>query len=182
MRDMTRRRTRLGERGLTYLAVGATHPESEHWRPHSGGLRFEKTVRIGAGDACWQAASSALLSWGVKTRSGFTVEPSVTSDGWVRLGERYWLVVQVGPLTVREPVQVTAVVDQDNRRGFAYGTLAGHPVAGEEAFVVHRDLAGTVFLTLRSLTWPGKGWWRAVFPVVLIAQRLYRRRYLRALP
>ncbi|MBU8820992.1 DUF1990 domain-containing protein, partial [Mycolicibacterium goodii] len=41
-----------------------------------------------------------------------------------------------------------------DRCGFAYGTLHGHPVCGEEAFIVHRDRAGTVFLTLRSLTRP----------------------------
>ena len=181
MRDVTRRRSLLSERALTYLAVGSTHPESERWTSAAGRRRFERTVRIGAGEACWQAASSALFSWGVKTRSGFTVEPSGSDERRPQLGERFWLVAQVGPVVVKEPVQVTAVVDQNDRRGFAYGTLDGHPVCGEEAFVVHRAADGTVFFTLRSLTRPGNGWWWAAFPVVLIAQRLYRRRYLRAL-
>ncbi|MFC7876218.1 DUF1990 family protein [Isoptericola sp. NPDC057391] len=57
----------------------------------------------------------------------------------------------------------------------------GHPVSGEEAFIVHRDDDGTVRLTLRALTRPGRGLWRALFPAILVAQRLYRRRYLRAL-
>lgn len=182
MRDMDRRRTPLSGRRLTYLAVGATRPESADWTPPpSGRLRFERTVQIGVGDACWQAASSALFSWGVKTRSGFTVEPC-TGDLRARLGERFWLVARVGPVAVKEPVQVTAFVDQDDRRGFAYGTLAGHPVSGEEAFVVHRDADGAVFFSLRSVTSPASGWWRVAFPAVLIAQRVYRRRYLRALP
>lgn len=36
-------------------------------------------------------------------------------------------------------------------------------------------------LALRSLTRPGGGAWRAVFPILLVAQRWYRRRYRRAL-
>ena len=57
----------------------------------------------------------------------------------------------------------------------------GHPVSGEEAFVVHRDGGGSVWLTLRSLTRPGHGRWRLAFPAVLVAQRWYRWRYRRAL-
>ena len=65
--------------------------------------------------------------------------------------------------------------------GFAYGTLDGHPVSGEEAFVLHRGSDGDVRLTLRSLTRPGRGAWRMIFPLALIAQRWYRWRYARAL-
>ena len=38
-----------------------------------------------------------------------------------------------------------------------------------------------VWLTLRSLTRPGRGAWRLAFPALLIAQRWYRSRYQRAL-
>ena len=76
---------------------------------------------------------------------------------------------------------VVAVVDRSVRQGFAYGTLAGHPVSGEEAFVLHRDGDGTVVFTLRSLTRPGLGSWRWAFPGILVARRWYRGRYLRSL-
>ena len=117
------------------------------------------------------------MSWGVKTRSGFTVDPATT----VRQGADHWLVARLGPLRIREPARVVGVVERPDRVGFAYGTLSGHPVSGEEAFVVHRSADGTVWLTLRSLTRSGRGWWRLAFPAVLVAQRWYRRRYLRAL-
>jgi hypothetical protein len=38
-----------------------------------------------------------------------------------------------------------------------------------------------VWLTLRSLTRPGRGAWRLAFPALLIAERWYRSRYQRAL-
>lgn len=76
---------------------------------------------------------------------------------------------------------MVALVDEPNRCGFAYGTRDGHPVSGEEAFVVHRSLEGEVWLTLRSLTRPARGRWRLAFPAALMAQRWYRRRYARSL-
>jgi uncharacterized protein (UPF0548 family) len=96
-------------------------------------------------------------------------------------GHDYTLVASFGPFRVREPVRVVAVVDLSDRYGFAYGTRPGHPVTGEEAFIVHRHRDGSVWFTLRSLTRPGLGRWRLAFPVTLLAQRWYRHRYTNAL-
>ena len=72
-------------------------------------------------------------------------------------------------------------VEDADRCGFAYGTLEGHPVTGEEAYIVTRRPDGSVWLTIRSLTRPGRGAWRAAYPAALVAQAVYRRRYVRAL-
>ncbi len=171
------------DRTLTYDAVGATRPDAAAWDEQVPGFRpLETTVVIGHGEADWQRACAAVLAWGVKTRSGFAV---VAPDGGgareVRAGEDWTLVARVGPLRVREPVRVVEVVRTEERCGFAYGTRPGHPVSGEEAFVVHRGAGGEVSLTMRSLTRPGTGAWRAAYPALLVAQRVYRRRYARAL-
>jgi uncharacterized protein (UPF0548 family) len=138
-------------------------------------------VLLGHGHLLWQVATSALMTWGVKTRSGFEVESVPPGTGTAELGIDYRLTAALGPFKLHEPVRVVAVVDEPARCGFAYGTLEGHPVSGEEAFVVHRDAEGAVWLTLRSLTRPGHGRWRLAFPVVLVAQRWYRWRYLGSL-
>jgi len=171
----------LSKRALTYGVVGATMPAAERWLPPEGWRAYEHTVSLGSGNDLWNAASSAVLAWGVKTRSGFAVEPSLDPGRGATQGERYWLVARVGPVRVREPVEIITTVSTDDRAALAYGTLDGHPVSGEEAFIVHRDDAGNVSLTLRSLTRAGRGPWRALFPAILVAQRVYRRRYLRAL-
>ncbi|GAB3100290.1 DUF1990 family protein [Isoptericola nanjingensis] len=75
---------------------------------------------------------------------------------------------------------VTLVSHHLGRRRLGYDVV-GATAPGEEAFIVHREDDGTVILTLRSLTRPGRGLWRVLFPAILVAQRLYRRRYLRAL-
>lgn len=48
--------------------------------------RFETTVRIGTGEACWRTAGDAVLTWQIKTRSGFTVS---AGPGRVTVGSRY---------------------------------------------------------------------------------------------
>lgn len=75
------------------------------------------------------------------------------------------------------------MVDQPLRCGFSYGTLDGHPVSGEEAFVLHGATEhDAVLLTIRSLTRPAaRGLWRSAFPILLVAQRVFRKRYLNSL-
>ncbi|WP_026366160.1 DUF1990 family protein [Promicromonospora sukumoe] len=171
----------LDRRALSYGVVGDTTPADEKWQPPAGRRAYEHTVRLGSGTDLWDASSAAVLSWGIKTRSGFAVEPPLEAGRSAHRGERYWLVARIGPFRVREPVQIITTVSTDNRAALSYGTLDGHPVSGEEAFIVHRDDNGTVSLTLRSLTHAGRGMWRGLFPLILVAQQIYRRRYLRAL-
>jgi uncharacterized protein (UPF0548 family) len=167
---------------LNYDVEGSTQPSQHRWSPTAAGYRhYERTVRIGHGDVQWECAAAEVLQWGIKTRSGFKVDSTDHGDVAVRENVEYTLTARVGPISVREPVRVVALVREPDRCGFAYGTIEGHPVSGEEAFIVHRTSDGAVWLTLRSLTRPARGVWGLAFPVLLIAQRLYRRRYLRAL-
>ena len=125
----------------------------------------------------WDWARTELLRWGVKTRAGFSVAPETP----VASGDRPVILAHAFGLSVREPVEVVEVVDTPDRVGFAYRTLPGHPLSGEEAFIVHRD-AETVVLTIRSLTRPSRTpRWRAAYPALLVAQRVARARYLRAM-
>ncbi|GAA2708164.1 hypothetical protein Apa02nite_057480 [Actinoplanes palleronii] len=166
---------------LSYGAVGLTHPGEETWSERPKGYRrYATTAVIGHGQRCWDEAASAVLDWQIKTRSGFAVE-SLTNGIRVRENADYRVTARIGPFIVHEPVRVVAVVDEPMRCGFAYGTLFGHPVSGEEAFVVHRDSSGEVRLTLRSLTRSSQGRWRWAFPALLVAQKCYRYRYRRAL-
>ena len=157
--------------------VALTQPASAAWRERPEGFRrWQKSARLGDGPDLWRWASTEVMWWGVKTRSGFSVAP----EGAVRPGDRPVIVAHPFGLSVREPVEVVAVVEESDRVGFAYRTLPGHPVTGEEAFIVHRE-GDTVILTVRSLTRAGRRHWRVMYPVLLIAQAVARRRYLRAL-
>lgn len=155
-----------------------TRPAAPAWGTTPAGFRrSEITSAIGHGDADFARAAHDVLRWEVKTRSGFIV----LDDGPVRPGQRLTITAKIAIVTVHEPVEVVDFVQTADRVGFSYRTLPGHPVRGEEAFVVHRD-GDAVLLTVRSLTRAApRGFWRAVFPLLLVAQRVARARYLRAL-
>lgn len=160
---------------LTYGPPGGTDPAASIWSPPAGLRVHESHTPVAAS---WEEAATRVLAWGVKTRSGFRVSPT---RGRLELGDRFHLIASIGPFRVREPVEVVAVVEEVDRVGFAYGTLEGHPVSGEEAFIAWRDSSGQVWLTLRSVTAPSRGVWRLAFPILLVVQRFYRARYQRAL-
>lgn len=112
----------------------------------------------GAGDAVFAADGTALLRPGDSASLGIRVWPV-----------RFWF-----------PARVVYVIDEPDRKGFAYGTLPGHAEEGEEAFLVHRDPEGSVWLTIRAFSRPSRWWW-LVAPALRVAQAWYTARYLRAL-
>ena len=160
-------------------AVAAlTRPAEPCWPGVVPGYRrAETSAVVGVGDEAWRRAAHGILRWGVKTESGFDVDAA----GPVRAGERLVVRARVLGATIEEPVEVVEVADAAHRVGFAYRALPGHPVRGEEAFVVHRD-GERVVLTIRSLTRPAEsGVWRTLYPALLVAQQVARWRYRRSL-
>ena len=156
-----------------------TIPEAATWPPSDPAYRrAEVSAVVGRGDDDWTRATHDLLRWAVKTRSGFQVD----SADPVQAGHRERIRVRAPGITIVEPVEVVSVVEEPDRVGFAYRTLPGHPVDGEEAFILDRRADGTFVLTVRSLTRRAPQQpWRLLFPLLLIAQRVAKRRYLRAL-
>lgn len=155
-----------------------TDPAAATWGPTDPAYRrSEVSAVIGHGTQVWERATRQVLRWGVKMASGF----SVNTEGAVTPGEQVTVTARVLGIRVIEPVEVVAIVDTDDRVGFSYRTLPGHPVRGEEAFVVHRR-NDEVRLTVRSLTRAAPQQpWRSLYPVLLVMQRVAKRRYLRSL-
>jgi len=110
----------------------------------------------------WARAARDVLRWRVKTASGFTVD----STGPVARGERVIVTAHLFGMGILEPVEIVAVVEEADRVGFAYRTMPGHPVSGEEAFILHRQ-GEDVRLTIRSLTRAAPQQpWRVLYPVL----------------
>ena len=157
---------------LTYAEVGGTGgvlpPGYHHHR---------LSAPVGDGPDAFAAAAEALLGWQVQEKAG--LQPQV-SDGTVRQGSVAVLGLGVGPLALRVPVRVVEVLDEPRRRGFVYGTLPGHPVQGEESFVVTLAPDDTVFFHLVAFSRPAR-WFTAVArPLTRVGQRLVVERYLAA--
>lgn len=98
----------------------------------------------------------------------------------VRPGDAAMLTVRLGPIRHRAPVRVVQLVEELDRRGVVVGTLRGHPLSGEEAFIVERAADG-VWFELRAFARPASPGWALLAPVVAVVRVVMTRRYLAAL-
>jgi uncharacterized protein (UPF0548 family) len=89
--------------------------------------------------------------------------------------------IHLGPFTAAAPVRVVYVVDEERRVGFGYGSLAGHPLSGEESFVVEHREDDSVWIVVRSFSRPATWYLRLAAPLLRLKQRRLTKRYLRAL-
>ncbi|MFD2083155.1 Uncharacterized protein, UPF0548 family [Actinopolymorpha cephalotaxi] len=162
----------LARAALTYPEVGATAGALPPGYRH-----VARSVRVGQGQSCFDRCADALLGWEVHRRAGlgvFADRPTAGPGGVVAV------VIGVGRWGVVAPCRVVHLVDEPDRRGFAYGTLPGHPERGEESFVVSRETDGTVTFTVTAFSRPGNLLARLGGPLARRIQDLYIGRYLRA--
>jgi uncharacterized protein (UPF0548 family) len=99
----------------------------------------------------------------------------------VSAGTTAVLTIRAFGLRVHAPIRVVYLVDEPGRRGFAYGTLPGHPEAGEESFVVEHLSDDSVWIVIRAFSRPSTWFYRLGMPVLRFMQCRYTKRYLRSL-
>ena len=161
----------LGAR-LTYSEVGRTQGELPGGYHH-----LERGAFARSGSASFDALSRLVMGWEMHRRSGLGVSASHSPvvEGAVAV-----LRLGVGVLAVRAPVRVVTVVDEPRRRGFAYGTLPGHPESGEELFLVDWHEDDRVSLTIRAFSRPSTRLARLGGPITRRVQGWMTNRYLRS--
>lgn len=163
---------------FTYPDVGATYPG--HPLP-SGYRHFRRRARVGTGRDDFRRAGDAVLAYRMQRGAGiFGAADTPTAE----IGTRVTVRLGVGALAVAAPARVVYLLDDPDRqvRGFAYGTLPGHPLAGEELFAVQYEPAtDAVYGLVTSFSKGARGYSRAAQPVIVLLQRLIAARYLAAL-
>ena len=162
--------TDLAGKPLTYTEIGATAGVMP-----AGYRHLQKSAVIGRGRQRFEEAAAEGMRWGMLRGAGLQVEATAPTAA---VGAE--VLVHLGPVTA--PCRVVYVVDEPDRRGFAYGTLPGHAECGEELFLVRYDPAtedvyAEVAAFSRHATW----WSRLGSPVTSLIQRVITDRYLRAL-
>lgn len=156
----------------TYEAVGQS--ARGDWPP--GFHRLERSIVLRRRD--FEAAVRDLLSWQVQARSGLQVS---ASDIPLRVGTVVLMRIGLGRLSLPVPCRVVYVIDEPDLRGFAYGTLPGHPEMGEERFALRRHDDGTVELEISAFSRSATTLARLGGPVSRRIQVLMTERYLLAL-
>jgi uncharacterized protein (UPF0548 family) len=163
---------------VTYAEIGASAT-----LPMPAGYHH-LTYRLRLGAVPIEAVGEAVVSFALHRAAGIRI---VTGATRAAVGVRLTVVVGVGPVRLTAPCEVVAVFEEPDRRGFAYGTLPGHPESGEEAFFVTRDAHGDVWFEARSFSRPASWFTKLAGPLAPVGQHLYvwnlgrtMRRILRA--
>ncbi|MCW2555349.1 MAG: hypothetical protein JWR78_5130 [Mycobacterium sp.] len=160
----------LAELSFTYPEIGATAGP-----PPQGYHHLHASAVIGHGRTRFEEAAAEVMRWGMLRGAGLHVDATTEV---AEVGSE--VIVGLGP--IRAPCRVVYVVDEPNRRGFAYGTLPGHAERGEELFTVRYDPIGeAVHAEVSAFSRHGTWWSKLAGPFTSLAQRLVSKRYLRAL-
>ncbi|MFI1913118.1 DUF1990 family protein [Nocardia sp. NPDC020380] len=159
---------------FSYPDPGATKGEFPPGYDH-----FRLRRRIGSGRAVFETAGNQILAYEMqKATAIFQHASTPTAEPGTHLTVRLGL----GPIGVDAPCRVVYVVDEPNRRGFAYGTLPGHPESGEELFAVEYDPADdSVHAIVAAFSNPGTWYTRLGGPIVRLIQRWFAARYINAI-
>ncbi len=158
---------------LTYREVSATTGDLPAGYGH-----ITCAVPIGHGRQVFITAADAVRSWRVQLRAGLTVSASspIAMPGTVLI-----IGVGIGPLRLKAPCRVVYTVDEPRRRGFAYGTLAGHPESGEEAFIVEHHDNDAVTFSVVAFSRPDTRLAKLAGPLGTTVQHRITERYLHSL-
>jgi uncharacterized protein (UPF0548 family) len=158
---------------LTYPEVGATRSG-----PLPAGYPVvERSAVVGSGQPAFERAAAALFGWRAQRGAGFRVRATGPAS---EPGTVVVLTAGLPRFGYDIPCRVVWARTDGDERGFAYGTLPGHPESGEEAFVVRLESSGDVVFTTRVFSRLATPLARLGGPVSRLAQRATLGRYVRA--
>jgi uncharacterized protein (UPF0548 family) len=159
----------LADLRFNYDAVGSTRSDQAPPGYHRLGHRS----RIGEGADVFFRAGEGVLTWRMHRAAGIRIDAEtpraeIGTNSLGRLG--------VGRIGLVIPCRVVWTVNESERIGFGYGTLQGHPEAGEESFVVTRE-NDEVWFTVLSYSRPATWYTRLGGPTGRLGQQFVARRY-----
>ncbi len=150
---------------LTYPEIGLTRTG----QLPDGYRHLRHRTRIGSGEAVFATAGEAVLTFRMHRATGAKVRTDAQ-----RAAPGVRLTIGLGPVSA--PCEVVWTTQEDDKIGFGYGTLPGHPATGEEAFVVERDEHGDVWFAATAFSRPAGALMRFAGPFAVLAQRAYAMR------
>jgi uncharacterized protein (UPF0548 family) len=158
---------------LTYAPVGTARTGAVP----EGFRGAHRRAVVGSGRADFERACAAVFAWRAQRGAGLRVRatgPS-TAPGTVVV-----LTAGLPRLGYDVPCRVVWAQTDGDERGFAYGTLPGHPESGEECFLVRLTPGGDVVCEIRVFFRLASRLARLGGPVSLLLQRLATDRYVAA--
>jgi uncharacterized protein (UPF0548 family) len=156
---------------FTYDEVGATA-----FGPQAGYEWLEHSAPLVRRD--FEGASTDLFRWRLHELTGLRVQ---ASESPLRQNTVVLMHLGLGPASLRIPCRVAYVINEPTLRGFAYGTLPGHPESGEERFVLEQHSDGTITIAITAFSRPASRLAKLGGSLTRRVQQTMTTRYLRAL-
>ena len=165
---------RLADVPFTYPEVGATRDAALP----AGYDHVERSTVVGSGTAAFERAVTAVFDWRMQRSIGLRVRATGPAS------EPGTVVVLTAGLPrpgYDIPCRVVWATTTGDERGFAYGTLPGHPESGEECFLVRLTPEDEVVYEIRVFFRLASPLARLAGPVSLLLQRVATDRYVSAI-
>lgn len=161
---------------LLAAPLSFTRGERSEGEAPAGYNHLSRSVTLTRRD--FHGAARHLFEWQMHSKAGLRVQ---ASDIPLRQDTVVLMRWGPGPLAMKIPCRVLDVIDESRRRGFAYGTLPGHPEAGEERFILEQLEDGRLLFTITAYSRPASTLAKLGGPITRAAQNLMADRYLTAL-
>jgi uncharacterized protein (UPF0548 family) len=159
---------------LTYSGVGTARSGAAP----AGFRSVHRTAVVGSGRAAFERASAAVLDWRAQRGAGLRVRASGPAGA---PGTVVVLTAGLPRIGFDIPCRVVWAMTDGDERGFAYGTLPGHPESGEECFLVRLTPDGDVVYEVRVFFRLASTAARLAGPVSLLLQRIATELYVSAI-
>jgi uncharacterized protein (UPF0548 family) len=159
---------------LTYPAVGT----ARSGQAPPGYRSDRRSVVVGQGPEDFERAVAAVFGWRAQRGAGLRVRATGPAS---EPGTVVVLTAGLPRLGYDIPCRVVWAQTSGDERGFAYGTLPGHPESGEECFLVRLTPEGDVIYEIRVFFRLASRAARLAGPLSLVLQRLATERYVAAI-
>ncbi len=147
--DADRLQTFLEEHGdapFSYPEVG----QSLDGSPAGYDVDFHE-IRLGEGREVFEKAAAALKNWQQFPAGWCFIGPG---EPPVKVGQVVAMSARVLGVWFSNLAKIVYLVEEENRSGFAYGTLDAHVERGEEVFLVEQRGDGSVWYVIRAFSRP----------------------------
>lgn len=206
---MNARRSNFNAQSVNYGTVGASLTAYLLRYPPRGFWVGEHSAKLGTGRPRFESARDQMWQWAIHLNAGLEIldvvpgseggyrglnqresqaeidpnEISYTEQGYalVNPGATVSQRIRLWRWTIDLPSRVVLVIDEENRAGYALGSLPGHPFVGEQAFILEIRPDESVWLTVRQLGQPANPKLRVLSPLLRWQQYLLTKRLLKSL-
>jgi uncharacterized protein (UPF0548 family) len=132
----------------------------------------ENRILLGTGRLTFEAAKAAIREWQMFPTGWIKVHPHLQS---IEAGNKVAVFFKVLGLWWWNSSEIIYTIDEEDRFGFAYGTLSGHVETGEERFLVEMDKKGRVWYSIKAFSRPSYQIVRLVYPFARSRQKKFVR-------